>query len=328
MRRPSQRHFAAENLDPRLRAGLVGHWIGGGSGNTWQDRSGYGNHGAIVGQTWTLGEGGKRNALYFDGSNQINFGTTVAAHAAPISVSAWIRPGRISSAFLQYFLARGLAGSDGWSFGLDGTFGGTSKVFVFNSSALIFGPKALTIGGWHHVAFTNTGGATVVYTDGQAAASGAQTITTNPASYLTFGNRNDFSAPYQGAIDDVRVYNRALSAAEIALLAEPSFLPVVPRRWFISLPQSTTAATSSVSTWVSPTASTRASVAASPSIASWASPTASTKASVSASPAVSTWVVPNATTRTPRIFPTVSVSRTVYSNIPASRTVYDPIEVS
>ncbi len=89
-----------------------------------------------------------------------------------------------------------------------------------------------------------------------------------------------------------------------------------------------TAASPSVSTWVSPTAATRASVAASPSIASWVSPTAGTKASVSGSPSVASWVVPNATIRIPRILPTVSVSRTVYANIPASRTVYDPIEVS
>ncbi len=324
MRRPSQRYFAAENLDPRLRAGLVGHWIGGGSGYTWLDRSGYGNHAAITGAKWTLGEGGKRPALQFGGTDWCDFGTDNVLNVSnALTIAFWWRSGGSPGGGYHAFVQRFGGATTGYQVYSSGGGLGFYTSTVTGASGSIPADDA-----WHHLAITNDGALTRFWIDGVAAGSSAQgLVSITTATATTIGKYAGFAGA-NGRMDDVRIYDRALSQAEVSLLAQPSFLPVVPRRWFVGLPQSTTAATSSVSTWVSPTASTRASVAASPSIASWASPTASTKASVSASPAVSTWVVPNATTRTPRILPTVSVSRTVYANIPASRTVYDPIEVS
>lgn len=232
MLRPSQRHFATENLDPRLRGGLVAHYIGGGSGLTVFDRSSPA-HGQVTGPLWTLGADGQRAALSFDGvDDKVQFPTTSANVSPPLTVSAWIKPARITGVILQYFLSKGFTGGAGWAFGLDGTLTNTAKVFAYNNVDLAYGPSALQVGRWHHVAFVNVGGQTTVYTDGIGTTT-ALTISNDPGRGVLFGDRGDTPFPFMGSIDtDVRIYSRALSPAEIILLARPVFLPVLPRRWY------------------------------------------------------------------------------------------------
>lgn len=132
-----------------------------------------------------------------------------------------------------------------------------------------------------------------------------------------------------GILDDVRIYNRALSAAEIALLAQPSFLPVVPRRWFLGpVPSSviTTDATAASATWVAPaaTARLRLTTQAIAAVSTWFAPaaTARTRYTVPASAALSTWVAPSASAQLHRrrSIP-ISGSRSSYS-IAGSRASY------
>jgi hypothetical protein len=76
--------------------------------------------------------------------------------------------------------------------------------------------------GWTHVAVVLGGGTGTLYIDGSAAATGA--ISLRPASlgtigYAYIGKSSFMSDPYlDGQIDEFRVYNRALSAAEITAL--------------------------------------------------------------------------------------------------------------
>ena len=90
---PSSRVFDSCQSDSRVKAGLVGHWVGGGSGNTWFDKSGYGNHGALTnGSLWTLGRDGKNDAVFFDGVNDyVSLGSPSSLNlASDISVFALV----------------------------------------------------------------------------------------------------------------------------------------------------------------------------------------------------------------------------------------------
>ena len=76
---------------------------------------------------------------------------------------------------------------------------------------------------WHHIAFTweDTTDTVTIYIDGESATTGsfAGPIGTNTAN-LRLGDYSDPSRnrPFYGTIDDVRIYSRALSGAEIAWL--------------------------------------------------------------------------------------------------------------
>lgn len=91
------------------------------------------------------------------------------------------------------------------------------------------GAPATESGVWHHVAWTNTAsGLQTIFVDGVSVASGGDgafgAYTNNTAEILLVGtSRNGGS--FNGAIDDVRVYNNVLSQSEIsawASIPEPS----------------------------------------------------------------------------------------------------------
>lgn len=233
--RLSPRYFATENLDPRLRAGLVGHWIGGGSGNTWFDRSGYSRHAAFVGApVWTLGRDGQRPALAFDG---------VAAIANAGTVPQLDNAAQATMALLGYRATTGDAiaaniqtGSTNWfeiSIRSDG-----NGYFVAANGGVNYCLKAISLVGWHHYAFvfdgTLTGNSRVQpYVDG-VALSGLTYAGPFPSTLGSGGTMRlgaiQAVAFGKATLDDVRLYNRALSAAEVALLARPDYSPIIQPR--------------------------------------------------------------------------------------------------
>ncbi len=88
---------------------------------------------------------------------------------------------------------------------------------------------------WYHVAATY-GGANAA--SAAIAINGAtqtlttifDTLTTTSKSSLgvVIGRRRDGTIPYSGAVDDIRIYNRALTAAEIRLLASRRGIGLLP----------------------------------------------------------------------------------------------------
>jgi len=74
-----------------------------------------------------------------------------------------------------------------------------------------------TAGTWYHIAGTYDGFKLKIYVNGILENTLYQQGTQRPASDFYFGN--GWSVPFEGKIDDVRIYNRALSDQEIADLA-------------------------------------------------------------------------------------------------------------
>ena len=86
------------------------------------------------------------------------------------------------------------------------------------------GPNPLPVGEWSHVAVTLIGNTGTLYVNGAAVAS--TSITTDPSAIAQTANYlgdSQFAADpaFTGALDDFRIYNRGLSAAEISALAIP-----------------------------------------------------------------------------------------------------------
>src|SRR5262249_10223047 len=84
-------------------------------------------------------------------------------------------------------------------------------------TTLLLGTRQLNDGQWHHFALSfQSGGAMVMYVDGQVQATGtAPTFTFNP-NPMRFGTQLDtFWVPYNGLLDEVQIFNRVLAATEI-----------------------------------------------------------------------------------------------------------------
>jgi hypothetical protein len=68
--------------------------------------------------------------------------------------------------------------------------------------------------GWHHLAGVGHGGVTDFYIDGLYVATASAQVASSNLMYV--GNHNSASQPFSDKIDEVRVYNSALTPAQIA----------------------------------------------------------------------------------------------------------------
>ena len=92
------------------------------------------------------------------------------------------------------------------------TVGGT---FTVGGNRNVFTRTALPINTWTHLAVTFDGAMIRIYVNGVQVATQAQTgALTTSTSALMIGS-NAFNERFIGRIDEVRVYNRALTVAEI-----------------------------------------------------------------------------------------------------------------
>ena len=187
------------------------------------DSSHNGNHAALNGTSSLIsGKIGDALDLQPSNSNYLQLPATIANHKE-LTLCAWI-----------YY-----RGGNQWQRIFD--FGNDTEHYVFltpNNSYTSKMRLGLKNGGseetmdasvpttnkWHHIAVTFGTDKIVLYVDGQAVAT-STSIKIRPADIrpvLNYVGRSQFTADpfFNGAIDDVRVYNYALSANEIAAIAD------------------------------------------------------------------------------------------------------------
>ena len=206
-----------------LRQGLVGCWVPslGASGFRLIDRSGYGNHGTLTnmdpGTDW-VPSGGKL-ALDFDGVDDLASATT-KIQAGSLSISAWVFIRTLDST-TRYIAAVQNSGLDGGRM-LRINSANQIQFEIIGSAIKDANGAALSTGRWIHVAGIKDAGSTgYVYQDGIQSGSVALSGVTYTAelSNFTLGRRPDSTANFlNGQLDDIRIYNRALTPSEISLL--------------------------------------------------------------------------------------------------------------
>jgi len=207
---------------------LAGHWkLDETTGTTAADSSGNGNDGTVNGTDFdtSAATGRSGGALTFDGSDDyIDCGTDSSLDITDaITVSAWAYTdtdthGRIisrhgnSSNFGWVLIRDKDSDSFAWDIstnGNDWNNGGSTGVDTFE------------INTWYHVAATYDGTNMRVYIDGVEETSGAfPAALSGPINVSShnceIGSDGFSSIHFSGQIDDVRIYNRALSSDEIA----------------------------------------------------------------------------------------------------------------
>ncbi|MBU1997851.1 MAG: LamG domain-containing protein, partial [Candidatus Omnitrophica bacterium] len=214
-----------------LGDGLVGYWplnetADDGScdgSNDACDYSGYGRHGEWYGNPAASTNTPKpfrfanSRSLAFDGTGDyINIPDTVLNRYQG-TVSLW-------------FKTNSIAAGDIWAFGnLNNTTG--DRVYIYRSGSNIgarlddtsfFGSTAIIVGRWYHAALVwrtnNTG---EFYVNGSSAGTvSSLTYSPNIQAAVSIAAQGGSASPWNGSLDDVRVYNRALSATEIKAISQ------------------------------------------------------------------------------------------------------------
>jgi prepilin-type N-terminal cleavage/methylation domain-containing protein len=222
--------------DNILDQGLVGYWnLNKGSGTSANDSSGSNNHGTLInGSIWSTDipspQFGK--SISFNGStNYIAVPNSVSLSLnSSLTLSAWVKRNSLTS-FSYTIISKGSlnGGSTNVSYGL--FLAGTNNYSgrISNNGSTITGITSSGVyndTNWHLVTLVyNSSLQTLnLYIDGVQAATPLTGVTsslfTNNTNF-TVGSMILSGAPswfWNGLIDDVRVYNRPLSAVEIGML--------------------------------------------------------------------------------------------------------------
>jgi len=205
-----------ENLTDPLPA--IGYWsFDEGSGSRANDSSGNNHHGTISGALWEVGK--KGNALRFDGIDDV---VTIANDSQlqitdDITIAAWIQKD-LPNLGLRWeaIVTKGALQYDYELL--------TSKEFsdqpAFYSPTTVptevYADSALPAESWQHIAVTRTGSTVTFYINGLVTnvvtMAGRFPVSTGDLLIGFDGNANN---GMDGLIDEVYLYNRALSSSEI-----------------------------------------------------------------------------------------------------------------
>jgi hypothetical protein len=217
-------------------SGLVGYWSFDGGATNWttskvSDLSGQGNTGQLILMSTTSSptKGKIGQAFSFDGADDY-MQVTDAAHNyafgdSTFTVSVWCKPSTATTGFVVAKDGGGLG--NGWAISCQNTAtfhtkGGGGTIAAARTS----NSTTLNNGGWHHIVAVittdtaiqtnNTG---TLYVDGvvdQGSLTNS-TVYVSPTLPVTIGKR-DSGNFFAGSIDELRIYNRALSPTEVKQL--------------------------------------------------------------------------------------------------------------
>ena len=225
---------ASANVDktPVAATGLVANYaLDENAGAQAQDTLGKQPAGTVKGAAvWKPGKNG--NALQFDGGNYVEVGsasdTTLRwERTDKFSYGAWIFPNSTDSMTVLSRMNEA-DGFRGYDLYLQGGRAFVHMIHKWEENALRVNTKtAMEAGKWHHLFVTYDGSSKAkglhIYVDGKPADLDVthdkltDTIQATTAPF-TIGRRTP-GAPFKGLIDDVRVYDRELSAQDVAALA-------------------------------------------------------------------------------------------------------------
>ena len=193
---------------------LVGWWkLDETSGTTAADSSGNGNDGTLTsmaGDEWTTGQ--VDGALEFDGTNDYIDVSSLSA-TTDKTFSCWIYANSLTADFTTLIEF----GSDAPWFGV-AEWSGNWYLLEYDKNC--WGQTRLSTGQWYHIAYTSDSStnSSKVYLNGVEDTEFAANANTETGSGMGIAYHNGDTC-FNGIIDDVRVYDRALTADEISQLA-------------------------------------------------------------------------------------------------------------
>jgi hypothetical protein len=204
-----------------VASGLVGYWkFDETSGTTAADSSGNGNTGTLTnGPAWTTG-GMNNGALTFNGTSQyVSVPDASNLRGNNYTITAWVYFNSLVSATYD-IVVKGYANSGDKSYEMFEDSSGQLG-FWSNGTGVFSAGGNMNAGEWYFIAATRSGSTATIYMDGvqmnqSTSFSATTSYDTTPVVIGAFSQNNGTIGNYlTGIVDDARIYNRALSAAEV-----------------------------------------------------------------------------------------------------------------
>jgi hypothetical protein len=186
-----------------------------GSGVQATDASGQGNTGTISSATWTTA-GKFGGALSFNGtSSWVTVADAAALHLTTgMTIEAWVNPD--SGAAWRSVVLKEDAGGLAYALYSSNNASRPAGYVHTNIDVGLNGTSAVPLNTWTHLAVTYDGATLRMFVNGVQASSlavaGSVAVTSGT---LRIGGNSVWGEYFKGVIDEVRIYNRALTAAEI-----------------------------------------------------------------------------------------------------------------
>ena len=222
--------------------GLVGYWTmnetswTGASGEV-KDSSVNGNNGISVNGANTTASGKYSYGGSFDGSNDYVALPSINIGTSPVTFSLWAK-GQSVPANREYGLITVFQSGKRWYFTLERSSWSTGNLIMYvgypdqtpNSMYTPSGSWSITDTSWHHLVMTRNSSSMNLYIDGVLQATSTEANLTNfnvGDKPIYIGYPSEYY--WGGSLDDVRIYNRALSASEVQqLYANPGGIASQP----------------------------------------------------------------------------------------------------
>ncbi|NQV32526.1 MAG: discoidin domain-containing protein, partial [Phycisphaeraceae bacterium] len=216
-------------------ADLIGHWpLDEGQGSVAFDATDNGNDGTLRGDPeWVPGV--SKSALQFDADDDIDCGNAPILNlTGPLSIAVWIKPDKDESGTIAP-LCKATSGAGGWSWQL--RYGWSSPQpymgFQFNAAngrIWVYANENMAVGEWQHLAAAHDGSVVKCYLNGVETDSADMGQITAGADAPFYIGQDGWDDNWEGALDDVRLYDHGLSPDEViaAMLGSPPELSANP----------------------------------------------------------------------------------------------------
>ncbi|NLR82906.1 LamG domain-containing protein [Chitinophaga eiseniae] len=214
-------------------SGLIAHWPLD-SVTLANDVSGRHHNGISYNTTFTMDRFGKKNgAFYFNGINSfiaVNDSADLRLTNTDFTLNTWVKLDAYNASYSSAMITKRDNGPGGYVSGICGYASTGGAGYYGYMSA--FSTQVINTGAWHMLSsvYTVADQKMSFYIDGVLNKVVTGIIPPNaPATVKLYIGRDDINSPtngyfVQGALDDIRIYGRALSATEIQQLYTPADL--------------------------------------------------------------------------------------------------------
>ena len=186
------------------------------SGSTAFDTSGNGNNGTITNVSHTtLGYFG--GSLIFNGSNAwVTVNDSPSLHLTKaVTIEAWVCPSEPMTGWRTIVNKESSTNGSYYLYANTTNNRPAAEVSV-NGEQILYGPSKVPDNAWTYVAMTYDGSTQRIFIAGKQVASRSLSgAIANSTSPLRIGGNSIWGEYFKGRIDEVRIYNRALTATEI-----------------------------------------------------------------------------------------------------------------
>ena len=212
---------AEEKID--LKTGLVVCYdFDEGSGTVLKDKSGKGNDGKINGAKYVKGRYG--TALEFDGKDDcVDCGNNDSLNmpGREITIALWMRTDHRKNGAYR-LISKKATYTDNEGYELTFRSGGCVVEMSGSGPTFVIGRKKGLNASWHHIVGTIRDTGTdiegVIYADGKEIGRQSTAAFASGENHLCIGCSKPGMGHFKGTIDEVRIYNRALTATEVKAL--------------------------------------------------------------------------------------------------------------